>query len=363
MGPFKNLAMLSLVLLALLLGLANAQPAPTTGCGLVSGPIATQITNNESWYCPINQQVYSQWSSSLPWAMIVIMISFCIAAIIFMTGVVLNSNKIRNFGIGEFYEAIATTIIVAAFLYVCAVIFGLLPGVLVGNINPYATAFNLIGKTISTAQQMYTALFNVYLSLSFTTTPQISLAVGGETIGLQSFINIYSVPVTIFFLDPAVAIARFLAEGITALYAEYYLMLFFSVAAIPAFLIPGVFFRSIFPTRAFGGILIALAFGFYLIMPALFSVAYYFTAPAVQRDMAVATLQVTKLSYTDQNALSATSPLVQQLFNVKSSLNGFWLLILFYPSLIIAITYTAVQELANFIGRASSINSRMRSFI
>ncbi|MDE1871079.1 MAG: hypothetical protein KGI06_02455 [Candidatus Micrarchaeota archaeon] len=368
-------AILVVALLASLPRIVSAQGTTTTGCGLVLGSIASQISTNEPWYCPINQQIYSQWVGYLPLGIAMVLISFFIAGIIFMIGVALNNTRIRNFGVGELYEAIATAIIVVAFLYLSAVMFGLLPGLYVADINPYATAFNLMTKTIGTAEQMYTSLFNVYFSLSFATSPQVILNIGGALSGLaktllnfigyapQLFVNLLTIPITIFFLDPAVAIGGFLVDGIAALYAEYYLLVFFSVAAIPVFLVPGVLFRSLFPTRALGGILIAFAFGFYLVMPALFAVAYYFTAPTVQRDMGLSTLQMQRLGNTEQNAASATSPLAEQLSNVKSSLNGFWLLIFFYPPLIIAITYAAIREIANFIGRAPFTAGRMRSFI
>jgi len=261
------------------------------------------------------------------------------------------------------------------FLYACAMLFGLLPGAYIGPINPYATTFKLITQTIGTARQMYTALYQAYYTLDFITTPQIKLNFGGEIsgrakavlnwlgFGLQLSINVYTIPISVFFLAPAQAIAGFLTDGIMILYAEYYLMVFFSVAAIPVFLIPGTIFRALFPTRALGGMLIAFAIGFYLIMPSLFSVAYYFTSQSVQRDMAVATLQMLTLPVNPDNAVSASSPLVVQLFAVKSSLTGFWLLILFYPSLIITITYTAIQEISNFIGRASSVRQSLRFFI
>ncbi|MGI0100539.1 MAG: hypothetical protein ACREBH_02365 [Candidatus Micrarchaeaceae archaeon] len=358
----------------LILAFVSAVPH-AADCGLVTPIIASQISANEPWYCAINQQIYTQWMAFLPAAVAVIMLSFVIAAVLFMVGVALNNGRLRNFGIGEFYEAIATAIIVALFVYLCAIVFGILPGVVVGSINPYATSFYLMTKTIYTAQQMYTSLFYIYLSMSYTTTPTISLSIGGAIGGIaktflsfigfvpQLFVNIYAIPVTIYFLDPAIAIAGFLTDGIAVLYAQYYMLVFFAAAAIPAFLIPGVFFRALFPTRALGGILIAMAFGFYLIMPALFSVAYYFTAPTIQSDMSVSTLQLQKLSYNDQAALTSTSPLVEQLLNVKSSLNGFWLMIFFYPILIIAVTYTSIVELANFIGRTSKMGGRIRRFI
>jgi len=109
--------------------------------------------------------------------------------------------------------------------------------------------------------------------------------------------------------------------------------------------------------------MIAMAFGFFLVMPSLFAVAYYFTTPTVQRDMSSATLQVVSMNPDPQLAISSTSPLAVQLQSVKTSLNGFWLMIFFYPALIIAITYAAIREIASFIGRAQSMGGRIRGFI
>ena len=125
---------------------ATGPLAAAQSCGLLSGQIANTITSNEPWYCPISNQVTNQWESWLPVMLVVTLISFFLAAIIFMAGVALGSAKIRNYGAAEFYEAIATAIIVVAFVYICAVLFGLGPGALSPEINPYATAFNLMGR-------------------------------------------------------------------------------------------------------------------------------------------------------------------------------------------------------------------------
>ncbi len=362
------------VALAMLAGIVHSQ---TTGanCGLLPSTMQTQLQTSEPWYCPINQQIYSQWSSYMPLALLAVLISFMIAAVIFMAGVAFGSDRIRNFGMGELYEAAATAIIIGAFLYICAVMFGLLPSFAVGPINPYSTAFNLITSTINSAQNMYASVFNVYMSLSYAVSPTLVPTIGGPLAGIagatgkalieslpQVLVNVYSIPITIYFLDPAIAIANFLSDGIAVLYAEYYLLIFFATAAIPAFLIPGVILRALFPTRAVGGILIAFAIGFYLVMPTLFAVAFYFTAPSVMLSMQVASAQITRFSTgPPSQAISPQSPLVVQLANVQSSLSGLWLLILFYPSLIIAMTYTVIQELSRFIGGATAVASRAGS--
>ncbi len=345
-------------------------------CGLLPSTIASQISTSEPWYCPINVEVYVEWLQWLPDMIIAALLAFLLSSAIFMAGVVLKSAKIRNFGMAEFYEAIVTSIIVGAFIYICAVMFGLLPGFYVGTINPYATAFSLISSTINSAQALYASLYNTYFDLAFATS--ISVSISGAGSGLVSsfinaigivpniFVNAYSIVAQLLFMDPATAIGSLLVDGIYLLYAEYYLLLFFATAAIPVFLVPGVILRALVPTRALGGTMIAMAIGFYLIMPSLFSVAYYFTSTSVLQGMSQANAQASYISNTGAGtigAISQSNPLAVSLQTIKNGLNGFWMLILFYPALIIAVTYSFIQQFAQLIGGSYRASSRIRSFI
>ncbi len=345
-------------------------------CGLLPSTIASQISTSEPWYCPINAQVYAEWLLWLPDMVIAALLAFLLSAAIFMVGIVLKSARIRNFGMAEFYEAIVTSIIVGAFVYVCAVMFGILPGFYVGTINPYATAFSLISSTINSAQSLYASLYHAYYDLAFATS--ISVSISGDGSGLFSsflniagavpniFINAFAIVAQLLFMDPATAIGSLLVDGIYILYGEYYLLLFFATAAIPVFLVPGVILRALIPTRALGGTMIAMAIGFYLIMPTLFSVAYYFTSTSVLQGMSQANAQASYISNTGAGtigAISQTNPLAVSLQTIKDGLNGFWMLILFYPSLIIAITYSFIQQFAQLIGGSYRVSSRVRSFI
>ncbi len=344
-------------------------------CGLLPSTLAAQIQSNEPWYCPINEQVYNQWHQWLPLIIVATLIAFLISAVIFMTGVALNSSKIRNFGQSEFYEAIVTALVAVGFVYVSAVMFGVIPGTLVGAINPYATSFNLIASTIDSAQNMYASIYNVYMPLSYATSLDITF--GGAGSGLlasaanligsvtQLFSSTLAPAAKILFLAPANALASFLVDGMSILYAEYYLMLFCSVASVPVFLLPGVILRAFLPTRAMGGTMIAMGIGFFFIMPSLFATAFYFTAPGIMSQMATANSNFAYLSNQPSAVtnLSPTSPLVTDLQYAQSSLNGFWFMILFYPALIIAVTYAFVQQIAQLIGGSYRASSRLRGWI
>ena len=342
--------------------------ASASACGLLPSSFAANVLSDAPWYCPINGQIYTAWANDLPFVLFVVLLAFMIASIIFMVGVALRDNKIRNFGIGELYEATASAIIVVFFLYVCAIVFGITPAILVGAINPYPVAFNLILSTINSAEAVYQSIFGVYLTDMFYVSINTQLSVYGLNLnGISSTItSIYTLYLEVFVIQPSAVIATFLVDGIAALYSEYYLIVFFAVASIPAFVIPGVVLRAILPTRALGGVLMAIGIGFYLVMPTMFAVAYYFTAPQILHQLATANSQLNRWgtgSGAETNGLSPSAPLPLALQSVQSALSSFWLMILFYPVLIIAVAYAFISQLANFLGGASNISGRIRSFI
>ncbi len=319
-----------------------------------------------AWYCPINQQVYDAWSNSAPIAMIAVLFSFGIAALIFMVGVLARSNRIREFGIGEFYEAIASAIIVILFIFVSGVLFGLVPEFVVGPINPYATAFNLILQTIGQARQMYDSLYQVYVIDDFYQSISVDLQFPISGFSTNLFRPIYATGLDLLVLQPTEALTSFLVDGMIMLYSEYYLLMFFAVASIPAFLVPGVIFRAIFPTRALGGMLIAVAMAFYLVVPTLFAVAFYFVVPNTLQQLATVSSLLNRFGANGgsiTNAVTPDSPIVLQLNAAGAAMGGFWLMVLFFPVLIIAFTYVFITQMANFIGGASRTSSKFRSFL
>ncbi len=342
--------------------------SPTAGCALLPSTLAQQIETYEPWYCPISQQIYNSWSNDIPIALAVILLSLAIAGTIFMFGSAMKNSKIRNFGIAELYEVSATMVIVVMFMYVSAVLFGLTPGAFVGTINPYATSLHLITSTISSGESLYTSLFNVYMVDSFYISVKETLSSSYfSATGLINITNtLRTFPLVVYFIEPANKLASLIVDGITILYAEYYLIVFFAVASIPAFIIPGVIFRALFPTRALGGMLIAIGVAFYLVVPTLFAVAFYFTSPTVQQQFSYATQQLNRFgsgSSAINNALSPASPIVTDVSSIESAMSSFWLMILFYPSLISALAYVFIQQFSAFIGGATKSMGKARGFI
>lgn len=375
---YKNIAIIFAISMLALIALAplsaHAQLIPNTiGCGLLPNSIASTISTSAPWYCPINQQISKTWESYLPMAGIAVMIAISVAAIIFVVGTAMKNTTVRNFGVGELYEAIATGIIVGAFFYISAVLFGLIPSLFVGTLNPYATALHLMSSTIQYAENLYGALFNAYLygsmlsSLSVvfsaSTGAPTALATGNL---LNSIFHTSIVSYKILFLTPASEIAQLISDGILALYAEYYLIIFFAVSAIPAFIIPGVLFRAFTPTRALGSMLIAIGMAFYLVVPVMFAVVYYFSAPTILQQFSSAQAQIQQYAVSSgaiTNAVGSSSPLVTQLHSIGSSIAPFWLLVFFYPVMIIAVAYTFIVQMSSFLGGAAQMSGRLGTFI
>ena len=241
--------------------------------------------SKEPWYCPISNQVTKQWESWLPVMIIVTLISFFLAAVIFMVGVALESVRIRNYGAAEFYEAIATAIIVVAFVYICAVLFGLGPGLLRRRDKPLCDRLQPDGLHDSKrAEHVQLASTTSTSPLSGTTS--VSVTIGGPLAGTSQDRSVTSDLachgrsrdrlrrrlLQLLHNGPVPrsrgrALAAALRGDGGPLRASTTCWCSSRWRPYRVFLIPGVIFRALLPTRGLGGVMIAMAIGFYLVMP------------------------------------------------------------------------------------------------
>ncbi len=348
-------------LLAMSMGTVGAQ---TTYCQ--PGGTAESLA---PWYCSqLNQAITSVWQKWEPVAIITIFLSFFIAALIFMVGIAMRNDGVRNFGVGEMYEASATALIAIFFLTLSAILFGVIPGFFVGPINPYVTALSYISNTVNATQGIIKSLFAVQMTASYFISLKLHIyvyAFGELTAGgfnSATFYEPFAKFIAPFFIVPANTIISMLTDGLIYLSAEFYMILFLMYIAVPVLLIPGIILRAIFPLRGLGGTLIAMALAFYLIMPVLFSVVYYFTNTSMIGTLTAAAAQITANGAGTgaiTNTVSATSPLVTQVSNLESSMGAYFLAILFYPALILTIIYVAIVEISGFLGVAVMKSKRL----
>lgn len=371
----------------------------------------------------IQGEICSVWSGMFPIALVAVLLSFTIAAIIFMVGTATKLDRLRNFGIGELYEAIATALIVGSFFLISGLILQTIPSTLINNLgsaaggtpsitvtDPYAVATNALLTTINETEWSYDCIINGntmigqdpalsggvpnpppsglsgcpfvsgenvnlggtagvqfqsvistdYAFVAAVTTQNIQINIGAGTGGtlalglLTNGISLLELFAQIEYVFPEGLVASFLIDGLYVLWGIYYLLIFFSVIG-PVFVILGIVFRAILPTRGLGGMLIALGMGFYLVAPTLLAFLY---SPGVN-------------PYPSNLNASACGGIINGSFipsscslfgTILSVMNGLWLQIIFYPILTIAITYSFITQMANFIG-ASASTLTMRTFL
>ncbi|MGC8629355.1 MAG: hypothetical protein ACP5T4_04080, partial [Candidatus Micrarchaeia archaeon] len=243
-----------------------------------------------------------------------------------------------------------------------AVMLGILPAFATGNIDPYTTALTYLGKNINATIELEKSLYNTYLIDSYYSSISLTITAGG----LENFVvpPIWAFPIEIYYLMPINAVTSMILEALLLLYTEFYAILFFMYVSIPVFLIPGIILRALFPTRSVGGMMMAIAIGFYFIMPVLFSIAFYFTSTSVLATINTETQEIVSNSQgtgIEQNAISPTSPLVTAVQGIGSTMGTYWIGLLFYPALIIAITYESIMVMADFIGGFAKTSGLLRA--
>lgn len=358
--------------LFLLVPSLHAQTVLTNYCNNNGGVYQATVNTitGQSWYCnQINVAAEADWQQWAPIGMAAAMLAFMIGALIFMFGVALRNDRLRLFGIGEIYEASATAFIVAFFLFFSAIMFGLIPSYFVGNIDPYTTSLTYISNMINSSSTVLIQLYDEGTLGYFYASQQVLVCVG-EVNDQCGFLSALAPPIykwTILYgtFWPVWSVFDLTIGGFMALHVEFYAILFFMYAAMPAFFIPGVIFRAFLPTRQLGGMMMAIGIGFYFIMPILFSIAFFYTSQGPIEALSQISASLNRYgsgSGAITNAVSPTSPLVEDLENTKSVMSGYWLSVLFFPGLITAITYAFIVQIANLIGGMGQTSSRFRAF-
>ncbi|MGC8628673.1 MAG: hypothetical protein ACP5T4_00475 [Candidatus Micrarchaeia archaeon] len=337
---------------------SSSASAPTLQQCESSGIVETTAP----WYCnQINQAAARIWTKWEPIAVAAAFAAFLVAFIIFVIGVAIKNETVRNFGLGEIYEAVASLIIVVIFLFLSATLFGIIPSMATGNIDPYTTALTYVANTINATAGLEKVLFNSYMVDAFYANTFLAIIVGSE----MRYANYlpWAYLIVVYYLLPLDVLAPVLLEALLLLYTEFYAILFFMYASIPIFLIPGIILRAIFPTRSIGGMMMAIAISFYLIMPLLFSIAFYFTNSTALSLLYNSAEEVSKYSAgsgVELNAISPTSPLVLTIQGIEQGMGAYWMSLLFYPSLIIAIVYESIVIIADFIGGFAKTSALLR---
>ncbi|MFI5412873.1 MAG: hypothetical protein ACHQX1_03195, partial [Candidatus Micrarchaeales archaeon] len=186
--------------------------------------------------------------------------------------------------------------------------------------------------------------------ISDVVTQQTTVSFFGQSVSIvRGGVSLERLLVYIYSQLPEISIASFLIDGMYVLWGIYYLLVFFSYIS-PVFIALGVIFRAIMPTRALGGMLIALGMGFYVIAPTLIAFLY---SPEINP-------YPSNINIDACSGISAP-PTCATFGPIASVLDGLWLQMVFYPIIVTAMTYTFVTQIGNFIGASSQMGGRLRA--
>jgi len=329
---------------------------------LLTSTIFAQIYSGYSGYSCSNTNnnfIAIEYCEYAPDLVIAILINFLIAALFFLVGSALKNERWRSMGVGELYEAIAGALIVGLFLYIAYVFLVVVPGslaptVVQGSASPITFTLSTINSMESSLEGAFSDAYNNYFSWMALLSTEVKLEAGGVTLPSIN-IGAFGFPFLITSVLPDYAIAQFIIDAMYILWAEYFMIVYSTLMAIPMFILPGIFLRAFFPTRGFGSMMIAVGMGFLIVMPTLFAFAF----------SAVCGASGGTANLNSCNLGGVIPSEAQGLFNNQMSnyIAPFWVLILFIPALVLALTYAFITTTANFLGQAPTMGGRIRAFI
>jgi len=256
------------------------------------------------WYEIYDKQLQEIWKIYQPVAMIAVLLSFLVASLLYGFGIILNNERLRNYGMAEFLESAASLLMVIFFLLGLQILVnvfyfpfqtesGITPEQKqVVKIGPFAYLDAKLAHIQEIANKTYIALSTTLYYLTEISSFELSSpsewgTAGSSTLlkygpsvisGVGALLKIYQ-RVLNTFITIFAELANFTLGGIKAISLQRALLKFFAVSALVVFLPMGVVLRIFPPTRGAGGVLIAIAFSFFFIFPFTYLIFYLPSGP------------------------------------------------------------------------------------
>jgi hypothetical protein len=269
---------------------------------LLSSAYSQENLEIPRWYENYDRQLQEIWRIYQPVAMVAVLLSFFVASLLYGFGIILNNERLRNYGMAEFLESAASLLMVIFFLLALQILVnvfyfpaqtesGTTPEQKqVVKIGPFAYLDAKLALIQKTANKTFTALATTLYYLSMISSFELSSP--GGVAGSSSILQ-YAQPIisgmggglAIYqrflntFITPFAELADFTAGAIRAISLQRALLKFFAVSALMVFLPLGVVLRIFPPTRGAGGMLIAIAFSFFFIFPFTYLIFYLPSGP------------------------------------------------------------------------------------
>lgn len=342
----QRAAAIALALLALA-GLAAATPAPA--------PTGTP------WYSTQYEKIGATWTEWGPTAVLAVSVAFLFVALAYMIGIGFDLHWLRVWAKSEFYQALASAILVGSLLLMTATIFDEGVGRILGEgVNPFTVALSYLDNLEVTLQNYY----NIYYWCNFPTEALSSFSFYENVVGIDMPLFFFLKPLRV---EPLHIANSYIVQSLVLLSMWREVILFFRDAAFATFLPLGVFLRIFPPTRGAGGLLIAIALAFFIVFPTMFAFLALMsedeTALSAQlidiRDACTGiTIDTSSFRCCDRDLDSVAQiseeqsdpSVIAEVNSGQAYLPGILLKLLFYPIVVMAVTVTFIRTLAPLLG-------------
>jgi len=312
----------------------------------------------EPWYQSEYGRVAEIWNVWAPVAFAGVTVAFLVVAVAYMIAIGFDLPELKMWAKSEFYQALASAVLVGGFLALTWVMLDEGMAKILGqNVNPFKMADAYLSDLSVKLQNLYR--WNYFKNFGVEGISTISIYVNATGIDISP----------LAFLKPLIIeplhLANYYVIQFLIIIAMWQGILnFFKTSAFATFLPLGVILRIFPPTRGAGGLLIAIAIGFFIVFPTMFAFIMMMTeeenalGEELKGEKASVGVDLAAFNACEHDIESAAKVAEEQTDpTILSKINTYyfflpviWLKILFYPLVVMAVTVTFIKVLSPLLG-------------
>ena len=308
------------------------------------------------WYQGQYNSVAGTWQTWGPISMVGVIVAFLVVAVAYMFAVGFDMPELKMWAKSEFYQALASAVLVAG---LASMTFLMLDQGMAKIIGTSIDPFNIAHFYLSDMEAMLHSKYQWAYWSNY-------MAEGATTLSLYQNAESYELYFLAFLkpliIEPLHLAGYYIIQFLVIISMWKGILIFFKETAFAAFLPLGVFLRIFPPTRGAGGLLIAIAIGFFIVFPTMFAFIAMMSegdiltgleggGPNIGVDLADFNACEHDVEGVAQSAEANTDPAVLSAINTYFSfLPVLWVKVLFYPIVVMAVTVTFIKVLAPLLG-------------
>ena len=318
------------------------------------------VMSADPWYAAEYARVQEAWSVYGAIASIGVLVSFLIVAVAYMIAIGFDLPELKSWAKAEFYQALASAVLVGGFLSLTWIMLDEGMAKIIGqNIDPFKMAYSYFSNLTSQLTTLYDINYYICAPLEALASITVYSNVGAE-------LPLFSYILKPLVIEPLHLANYYIVQFLVLIGMWRGVLQFFQTSAFATFLPLGVVLR-IFPiTRGAGGLLIAIAIGFFIVFPTMFAFITMMTeeenslAEQLQSDKKEPGigLNLAEFNACDQDLESISKDVEEQtdpavlakINSYFSFLPTIWMKILFYPIVVMAVTITFIKTLSPLLG-------------